>query len=50
MKLNNLDLKKINHIKYLGLVINNELNRNEHVDHIKDEIILLIGTLQRCKF
>lgn len=49
IQINNISVEKANKIKYLGLVLDDQLNWGAHIDHIKDKIISLIGALYRCR-
>lgn len=49
LTLNNVTLKQVKSIKFLGLIINDQLNWNEHKQYIKRKICKSMGILHRCK-
>lgn len=48
IQINNITVVKTNKIKYLGLVLDDQLNWSAHIEHIKEKMISLIGALYRC--
>lgn len=50
IEINNIPVEKSNKVKYLGLILDDQLSWGAHIDHIKNKIIPLIGALHRCRY
>ena len=44
------ELLDIDHLKYLSVVINENLTWTDHIDHIQTKIIQRLGILKRIKY
>ena len=49
VKINDVILEQVKSIKFLGLIINENLNWNEHKLHVKQKIQRSLGILYRCR-
>lgn len=49
ININGEQINKIDNIKYLGLVIDDKLNWQKHIDHLISKIVPMIGALYRCR-
>lgn len=47
--LNGVNLENVNQIKYLGLILDQNINWNAHIDHLRSKIIPFIGAFYKCK-
>ena len=43
------DIKRVSSTKFLGLVVDDKLSFNEHIDHICGELAKRIGILKRIR-
>ena len=48
IKINNIPIKNTNLNKYLGLVVDDKLNWENHLVYLQQKIIPLMGALHRC--
>lgn len=49
VQINNTKLKKLQKTKYLGLIVDDKLNWDSHIEHIiKNKLVPMIGVLYRC--
>ena len=49
IQINNLRINEVQHIKYLGLQIDNNLQWTKHIDYITSKIIPMIPIIYRCR-
>ena len=49
-KVDNIDLDEVSSFKYLGIVINNHLNWQDHVDQMFSKIDKKLGLLKRIRY
>lgn len=47
LKINNESIQKVNSIKYLGIIIDNKLKFEEHINYIVEKVMKKIGVVQR---
>lgn len=47
IKINNINIAKVEKVKYLGLIIDEKLNWNAHVNYISDKIVPMVGALYK---
>ena len=47
--LNSVKLKQVDQIKYLGLILQSNLNWKPHIDHIKNKIVPIIFALRKTR-
>ena len=50
LTINNVEIERVTHFKFLGLVLDSQLNWKKHLDHISLKISKIIGILHRLKF
>lgn len=49
LKINNNIIERVTRFNFLGLILNSNLNWNDHVDHISKKISKVLGVLYRLK-
>ena len=49
LQISDVGLTRTNKIKYLGLILDDQLNWSAHIDHIKEKAISMTGALYRCR-
>lgn len=49
IQINKITLEKVTQIKYLGLMIDDKLNWNEHLEKITNKIVPMISYMFRCR-
>ena len=50
IKINDYSLNEVCELKFLGICIDNKLNRKDHVDMIKSKITLLTSLIYRLRY
>ena len=50
LTINNVEIERVTHFNFLGLVLDSQLNWKKHLDHISLTISKIIGILHRLKF
>ena len=50
LKINNFELEMVNVFKLLGILVDNRLNFNNHIDHLTKKISRNLGVINRIKF
>lgn len=48
ININNMQLSQVHTTKYLGLILDDKLNWNSHIDSLVKKIIPMLGALHRC--
>ena len=49
IKINELELKEVSDLKFLGLVIDNKLKWNKHIESVKSKVSVLTGIIYRLR-
>ena len=49
IKLNNQSIKRVKSFNFLGIIINEQLNWSDHIAHLSQKIITVVGLLHRLK-
>ena len=49
LQISDVGLTRTNKIKYLSLMLDDQLNWSAHIDHIKEKAISMTGALYRCR-
>ena len=49
LTINNVEIERVTHFNFLGLVLGSQLNWKQHPDHISHKISKIIGILHRLK-
>ena len=47
IKINSYEISKVKHCKYLGIIIDDELNRTKHIDNIYNKIVRFSGIIYK---
>ena len=50
LTINNVEIERVTHFNFLGLVLDSQLNWKKYLDHISLKIPKIIGILHRLKF
>ena len=50
LQLNGEDIQRTSHFSFLGIVINENLNWNDHITHLSSKINPVVGLLHRLKY
>ena len=50
LTINNVEIERVTHFNFLGLVLDSQLNWKKHLDHISLKLSKMIGILHRLKF
>ena len=49
LTINNVEIERVTHLNFLGMVLGSQLNWKKHLDHISLKISKIIGILHRLK-
>lgn len=50
LQFNGVTIKRTNHFNFLGIIINENLNWNDHITHLSSKINPVVGLLHRLKY